>query len=159
MNTRVMILFRRIASSTLERNQDLHPGTIALHHPGGIIKVTIFSRACMTIKTCGISLLLLILSFSVHAHPDGATPFWYPSSYIFGFIRGCAETVEQNTAQIIEELWPDEIRSVCGCVVDSLRHSFTYHEALSEGNAAMELIVSATLPICIEEELARKNAD
>ena len=117
------------------------------------------SRACMIIKTCGISLLLLILSFSVHAHPDGAKPYWYPSSYIFGFIRGCAETVEQNTPQIIEELWPDQIRSVCGCVLDSLRHSFTFHEALAEESAAMNLIVSATLPICIEEELARKDAD
>ena len=106
-----------------------------------------------------ISLLILFCSTSAYAHPDGATPFWYPSSYIFGFIRGCAETVEQNTPQIIEELWPDEIRSVCGCVLDSLRHSFTYHEALSEDRAAMNLIVSATLPICIEEELARKDAD
>ncbi len=106
-----------------------------------------------------ISLLILFCSTSAYAHPDGATPFWYPSSYIFGFIRGCAETVEQNTPQIIEELWPDQIRSVCGCVLDSLRHSFTYHEALAEESAAMNLIVSATLPICIEEELARKNAD
>ena len=106
-----------------------------------------------------ISLLILFCSTSAYAHPDGATPFWYPSSYIFGFIRGCAETVEQNTPQIIEELWPDEIRSVCGCVLDSLRHSFTFHEALAEESAAMNLIVSATLPICIEEELARKNVD
>ena len=159
MNTRTTTPSRHTASSTLELNQDSQLGTIAPLHPGGITKVTIFSRACMTIKTCGISLLLFILSFSVYAHPDGATPFWHPSSYIFGFIRGCAETVEQNTPQIIEELWPDEIRSVCGCVLDSLRHSFTYHEALSEGSAAMNLIVSATLPICIEEELARKDAD
>ena len=106
-----------------------------------------------------ISLLILFCSTSAYAHPDGAKPYWYPSSYIFGFIRGCAETVEQNTPQIIEELWPDQIRSVCGCVLDSLRHSFTYHEALSEDSAAMNLIVSATLPICIEEELARKDAD
>ena len=55
------------------------------------------------------------------------------------------------------DLWPDEVRSVCGCVMDSLRHALTIEDAVAEGASAMQLIVSSTMPICIEEELAKKG--
>ena len=51
-------------------------------------------------------------------------------------------------------LWPEDIKRVCGCVGDSLRHSITWEEAIIVDNnsqAHMSLIVAATLPICVDE--------
>ena len=111
----------------------------------------------MTTKKLIIALLFLAASSTISAHPDGAVPFWYPASYIYGFVNGCAHTVELNRDPITTELWPDEVRSVCGCVMDSLRHALTFKDAVVEGASAMQLIVSSTMPICIQEELARKG--
>ena len=111
----------------------------------------------MTTKKLIIALLFCSGSSTISAHPDGAVPFWYPASYIYGFVNGCAQTVELRRAPITAELWPDEVRSVCGCIMDSLRHALTFEEAVAEGASAMQLIVSSTMPICIQEELARKG--
>jgi len=103
-------------------------------------------------SACLVSLLFII--DKTHAHPDGATPYWYPSSFIYGYVVGCADSVEQNQAPFTQEMWPDQVRSVCGCVVDALRHSLTYQEITdNETNASAQLIVNATFPLCIQQEL------
>ena len=61
----------------------------------------------------------LLFATSVNAHLDGATPYWYPTTYLYGFVQGCWETVEQNQS-LAEGMWPDDIRAVCGCVVDAI---------------------------------------
>ncbi len=112
----------------------------------------------MTIKkTLIIGLLLIASSKIIWAHPDGATPFWYSSSFIFGFVGSCAGTLEREGSPITRQLWPEEIQSVCSCVVDSLRHSLTYQESIEENKVAMQLIVNATMPVCIEEQILRKG--
>ena len=83
--------------------------------------------------TITVVLSVLIVSFLVwkrdaFAHPDGATPYWYPTTYLYGFVQGCWETVEQKQS-LAEGMWPDDIRAVCGCVVDAIRHSMPFHEA------------------------------
>ncbi len=106
---------------------------------------------------CLIALLFFV--DKTHAHPDGATPFWYPSSYVYGFVKGCSESIEQARPPFIEQLWPDQVRSVCGCVIDALRHSLTFVETINSDNesqAGMQLIVNATMPICVNQELAKK---
>ena len=101
-------------------------------------------------------LLLVFLVFvatSAYAHPDGATPYWYPSTYLYGFIQGCWETVEQNQT-LAAGMWPDDIRAVCGCVIDAVRHSMPFHEAESpnpETKAKFDFITSGVLPQCILE--------
>ncbi len=94
----------------------------------------------------------------VKAHPDGATPYWYPSSYIWGFVTGCAESVELNQAPFTKELWPVQVKNVCGCVLDAMRHSLPWPEInpdTIESNAVIETIVQGTLPVCVSEELQR----
>ena len=99
---------------------------------------------------------LIFLSNNIYSHPDGSTPFWYPSSFIYGYVEGCYESVEQNQAPFTEEMWPDQVRSVCGCVVDALRHSLTYQEITdNDTKASAQLIVNATFPLCIQQELNR----
>ena len=102
-----------------------------------------------------VAVLATLTTFTVYAHPDGATPYWYPSSYIYGFVKGCADTVELRRAPITEKLWPDEVRSVCGCVLDSVRHSLTYQESLEE--PIFQLIVNSVMPVCVDEEMSRKK--
>ena len=122
-------------------------------------EMTYWERVRFTIL-CLIALLSLLGFIHVtetRAHPDGATPYWYPSSFIYGYINGCAESVEQGQFPFTEEFWPDQIRSICGCVVDALRHSMTYQEILDNAtNYDASLIVGATFPICIREEALKK---
>ena len=97
--------------------------------------------------------VILVLTHSVAlSHPDGMKPYFYPSTYIYGFVSGCAETVEQTSAPVTQELWPDGVRAVCSCVVDALRHSVTFAEAKDDSmKPKMQVIVDATFPICVEQ--------
>ena len=107
-------------------------------------------------KTLIFTIAIILFTTTVKEHPDGAKPYWYPSSFIYGYVVGCADSVEQNQAPFTEEMWPDQVRSVCGCVVDALRHSLTYQEITdNETKASAQLIVNATFPLCIQQELNR----
>ena len=89
----------------------------------------------------------------VVAHPDGMKPYWYPSSWVYGFIEGCWESIEQSQVPIMEELWPVQIKAACGCVVDALRHSVTFSEVEANYDSPeIQSIVTATLPICVGEQ-------
>ena len=86
-------------------------------------------------------------------HPDGMKPYWYPSSWVYGFVEGCWETIEETRIPLTEEVWPVQIKAVCGCVIDALRHSVTFAEIEADYDApGVQLIVNATLPVCVEEQ-------
>ena len=103
--------------------------------------------------------IILLWSSILSAHPDGATPFWYPAGYIYGLVEGCANTIEENQVPFTKDMWPVQVKEVCGCVVDSLRHSLTWEEAMdntTKSKVGMQLIVNATLSICVDEQLNKK---
>ena len=103
--------------------------------------------------------VLILLTQPLKAHPDGATPYWYPSGYIYGFVRGCSETIEEHQVPFTENMWPDQVREVCGCVLDSLRHSLTWQEVMdnsTNNQVGMQLIVDATMPVCVDEQLKKQ---
>jgi len=89
----------------------------------------------------------MMVAFSLPAQNTRiATPFWYPSSYIYGFVKGCKQSVEQFQPDFTKKLWPDDVTEVCGCVVDSLRHSLTWLEVQNDmtlenlyGDGSMQL--------------------
>ena len=98
------------------------------------------------------TLILVLAHSSTYSHPDGATPYFYPSTFIYGFVGGCAETVEQTRGPVTQDLWPEGIRAVCSYVVDALRHSMPFHEAQNDlMKPKMQTIVDATFPICIDQ--------
>ena len=108
-------------------------------------------------------LCLFVFTFllfqKVNSHPDGATPFWYPSSYIYGFVVGCSSSIEQTRPEFIHEMWPDQVNAVCGCVIDALRHSLTFTDVVRTDNLSqmkMQSIVNVTMPLCVLEESAKK---
>lgn len=92
-------------------------------------------------------------------HPDGSTPFWYPSTFIYGFINGCSEAIEVSRASITMKLWPSDIKAACACVVDSLRHSVEFHDASGKDESPeMNRITTTVFPVCIEQELRKKSS-
>ena len=119
-----------------------------------IIKITITVILVLTHS-------LYLSPTAVLSHPDGMKPYFYPATFIYGFVGGCAETVEQTRAPVTQELWPDGVRAVCSCVVDALRHSMPFHEAQDDSKKPkMQVIVDATFPICVDQVKAeiKKNA-
>ncbi len=100
---------------------------------------------------------MFIMSNFVIAHPDTATPFWYPSNFIYGYINGCFDATEFNQVPFTQEMWPDDVKEVCACVVDAMRHSLTYQEMIDESSHTKAVfIATSTLPSCIEEVQSRK---
>ena len=100
-----------------------------------------------------ILLTLLFVPTILFAHPDTETPYWYPATYIYGFVQGCWETVEQNQS-LASGMWPDDIRAVCGCAIDAVRHAMPFHEAESpnpETKAKFDFVTAGVLPQCIME--------
>ena len=70
--------------------------------------------------------VLILFATSVNAHPDGPTsilvsnniPLWFCS----GLLGNCrTESISCRGNK------PDDIRAVCGCVVDAIRHSMPFH--------------------------------
>ena len=110
----------------------------------------------MKLKTMILCVCILFTwNLNVFAHPDGATPYWYTSAWIYGFTEGCAEKIEESQ-MFSAQLWPEQVRSVCGCTVDALRHSVTFEDVQQTPiNPIVQAIVDVTLPVCVEEELAR----
>lgn len=118
-----------------------------------LLKNTTMKKLKLTI------VFILFLPFSVSPHPDGATPYWYPSSFIFGYVTGCADQIEKTQTPITKEFWPEEIRSICSCVVDAFRHSITYQEIIDNAtDSKVVAIATTTLPVCANEELAKKGS-
>ena len=109
-------------------------------------------------KTLIFTIAIILFTITVKAHPDGAKPYWYPSSFIYGYVTGCADQVEKNQVPFTQFMWPEQVRSVCSCVVDAFRHSVTYQEILDNStNAEMIMIATATFPICVQQEMQGLN--
>jgi hypothetical protein len=74
---------------------------------------------------------------STKAFPiPGFNAYWYPSEAIYGFVQGCWQEMEQ--AQGLNELWPDEVRAVCGCIIDNIRLVVTWAEFSLEWTGTLE---------------------
>lgn len=104
--------------------------------------------------------IMLAWTLRLEAHPDGSKPYWYPSSYIYGFVQGCWQNLAQSDE--FREFWPDETKMVCGCVLDAIRHSMPWKEAESKDpifQAKFHDIASGTLPVCtLEMQTIKKEA-
>ena len=94
---------------------------------------------------------IIIWKKDAFGHPDGATPYWYPATFIYGFVQGCWQTVEQNQS-LASGMWPDDIRAVCGCAIDAVRHAMPYHEVENPAHSEkFDFVTQGVLPQCIME--------
>ena len=96
---------------------------------------------------------IIVWKRDAFAHPDTEKPYWYPATYIYGFVEGCWKTVEENQS-FAKSMWPDDIRAVCGCAIDAVRHAMPFHEAENpdaEIRAKFDFVTAGVLPQCIME--------
>ena len=53
----------------------------------------------------------------------------YPSGVIYGFINGCYIAFEDAQYKS-DQLWPDDLKNICGCMMDGLREAIPAKEFL-----------------------------
>ena len=86
--------------------------------------------ACMTLITDSYGFSFVS---KVHAEHDSRTIFEpkYPSSVIYGFINGCYMTFEDAQYKS-DQLWPDDLKNICGCIMDGLREAVPAKDFLKD---------------------------
>ena len=55
----------------------------------------------------------------------------YSSSVIYGFINGCYMTFEDAQYKS-DQLWPDDLKNICGCIMDGLREAVPAKDFLKD---------------------------
>tara|TARA_Y100000356_G_scaffold123364_1_gene118307 strand:+ start:564 stop:884 length:321 start_codon:yes stop_codon:yes gene_type:complete len=75
----------------------------------------------------------------------------YPSDYIYGFVQGCYETIEQSQ-MLSGKFWPDHVKVICGCMMDSIREEIPFDQTIDNKSMNLMFEVSAfILPECIRK--------
>ena len=60
----------------------------------------------------------------------------YPSDVIHGFIEGCYLAFEYKQF-MSDELWPTDLKEICGCVMDGIREAVPLHDFINEWNGEL----------------------
>ena len=56
-------------------------------------------------KKIVLTFMLLLYTMSLlYGHPDGKSPYWYPSTFIYGYINGCYEATEYNQVPFTNDM-------------------------------------------------------
>ena len=78
----------------------------------------------------------------------------YPSDVIYGFIEGCYLAFEDAQYKS-GELWPTDLKEICGCMMDGLREAVSVQEFIRDwgGNLTpeQESIANMFGMICTEQ--------
>ena len=93
-------------------------------------------------------ILLLLISLipgygNAHHPPTEATPeveirrqHPYPSDVIYGFVEGCYLAFEDERF-MADQLWPTDLKEICGCVMDSIRETVPLQEFIKDWNGKL----------------------
>ncbi len=89
-------------------------------------------------------LILLIPGYGNAHHPSTeATPeveirrqHPYPSDVIYGFVEGCYLAFEDERF-MADQLWPTDLKEICGCVMDSIRETVPLQEFIKDWNGKL----------------------
>ena len=86
--------------------------------------------SCMTLITDSYGFSFVSKAYAEH---DSRTIFEpkYPSSVIYGFIEGCYIAFEDAQYKS-DKLWPDDLKNICGCIMDGVREAVTAKEFLKD---------------------------
>ena len=78
----------------------------------------------------------------------------YPSGVIYGFIDGCYLAFEEAQYKS-GELWPTDLKEICGCMMDGLREAVSVQEFLRDWGKTLtpeqESIANMFGMICTEQ--------
>ena len=89
-------------------------------------------------------LILLIPGYgNAHHPPTETTPeveirrqHPYPSDVIYGFVEGCYLGFEDERF-MADQLWPTDLKEICGCVMDGIREAVPLHIFIKNWNGKL----------------------
>ena len=89
-------------------------------------------------KTIGksITLLLLFLMLLTPAQASKKQEYKYPSDVIYGFVEGCYLAFEDQQF-MSDELWPTDLKEICGCVMDGIREAVPLQDFIKNWNGKL----------------------
>ena len=71
------------------------------------------------IMITALTAIMFLLSFT--GRSSEREQYFYPSAAVYGFVGECWKTMEGMNHPISQELWPSEIQTLCGCILDNIR--------------------------------------
>ncbi len=82
-------------------------------------------------------IITLILLFLIVIPGYGASKeVKYPSDVIYGFVDGCYIAFEDQKF-MSDELWPTDLKEICGCVMDGIREAVPLHIFIKNWNGKL----------------------
>jgi hypothetical protein len=83
----------------------------------------------------------------------------YPSGVIYGFIEGCYLAFEDAQYKS-DKLWPDDLKDICGCMMDGLREAVPAKDFLQDWggqlNEQQQSLSNMFGMLCTEQIIRRK---
>ena len=87
-------------------------------------------------KTIILTLFFLLLSIPGFGISKEAENLKYPSDVIYGFVEGCYQSFEDQRF-MQGELWPTDLKEICGCAMDGIREAVPLHEFIKDWNGIL----------------------
>ncbi len=112
-------------------------------------------------------IILTVLIFtafnSARAHDNSSLEYYYPSAAVYGFVQECWTTMEGFGSEMTQTLWPTELQSVCGCILDQMRMTITWREFRDEWKEELTPIqrslASMHSDFCMKQALEMKGRE
>ncbi len=109
--------------------------------------------------------VLIFTAFnSSRAHDNSSSTtleYYYPSAAVYGFVQECWTTMEGFGSEMTQTLWPTELQTVCGCILDQMRMTITWREFRDEWKEELtpiqRTIASMHSDFCMKQILEMKR--
>ena len=114
-----------------------------------------------------LSILILTVFNSSRAHDNSSSTtlleYYYPSAAVYGFVQECWTTMEGFGSEMTQTLWPTELQTVCGCILDQMRMTITWREFRDEWKEELtpiqKSIASMHSDFCMKQALEMKGRE
>lgn len=104
-----------------------------------ILLFLVFGTFCTSILTDD-KLGFSLITKKVYAEEKSTATFdpKYPAGVIYGFVEGCYLASEDQQF-MSGTLWPDDLKEICGCVMDGIREAVPANEFIDDWNEELTL--------------------
>jgi len=102
-----------------------------------ILLFLVFGTFCTSILTDD-KLGFSLITKKVYAEEKSTATFdpKYPAGVIYGFVEGCYLAFEDQQF-MSGTLWPDDLKEICGCVMDGIREAVPAKEFIDDWNVEL----------------------
>ena len=104
-----------------------------------VLLFLVFGTFCTSILTDD-KLGFSLITKKVYAEEKSTATFdpKYPAGVIYGFVEGCYLAFEDQQF-MSGTLWPDDLKEICGCVMDGIREAVPANEFIDDWNEELTL--------------------